>query len=189
MESGITAMRTSADASGSSVKIVPALLLLMTAAAGASVVLAFLPWVDFGITEISGTEAEAATGISDGWFVAALGSAILVPIGGVLFRPHLSPILLPMMALAAVSILGIAGFDTVTNWSAAGVEAENPGILVQAQGDPTAVPYAISVLSILIAVSAAVVRGLQLREDPHVLGDLARVEDEAGPAPEALSED
>jgi hypothetical protein len=170
-------------------KIIPLLLLLMTVAAGAIVVLAFQRWIDFGITETRGIDAEAATGISDGWFVAALGSAILVLTGGVIFRLHLAPALLPMIALAAVAILAIAGFDTVTNWQASGVHPENPGILVQAQGDPTLVPYAISALAILIAVSAAVLRGVLLRKDPHLLGDLARDEDGPVPMSEAADED
>lgn len=66
-------MRTSTDVNQGLAKFVPMLLLLMTVAAGAIVVLAFQPWVDFGITETSGTEAEAATGISDGWAVVGLG--------------------------------------------------------------------------------------------------------------------
>jgi hypothetical protein len=173
MESGVTTLRTSTDANESSTKIMPLLLLLMTAAAGAIIVLAFQQWVDFGITEIRGTEAEAATGISDGWFVAGLGSAILVLTGGVIFRLHLAPALLPMIALAAVAILGIAGFDTVTNWQAAGVQPENPGIIVQAQGDPTIVPYAIAALAILIAFLAAVVRGIEIREGQRFLKDPA----------------
>jgi hypothetical protein len=75
------------------------------------------------------------------------------------------------MAVAAVSILAIAGFDTVTNWHASGVQAENPGILVQAQGDPTIVPYAIAALAIVIAFLAGVVRGLQIRGGQRSLGD------------------
>ena len=125
-------------------KAVPLLLMLMTVAAGVIILLAFQRWVDFGITETSGIDADAATGISDGWFVAGLASAVVVLIGGVIFRAYLAPILLPMIALAAVCILAIAGFDTVTNWHASGVQPENPGILVQAQGDPTIVPYAIA---------------------------------------------
>jgi hypothetical protein len=143
----------------------------MTVAAGAIVVLAFQSWVDFGITEISGTEADAATGISDGWAVVGLGSAVLLFIGGALFRPRWAPALLPAIAFAAVFIIAIAGFDTVTNWFAAGVEPGNPGILVQTQGDPTAVPYAIAMLAVLIAVSAAVVRGVQLREGQRPSGE------------------
>ena len=166
-------MRTSVDANESSVKIVPLLLLVMTVAGGAIVVLAFQQWVDFGITETRGIDADAATGISDGWFVAGLGSAILLMIGGVLFRPQFAPILLPIMAVAAVLILAIAGFDTVTNWDAAGVHPENPDILVQAQGDPTIVPYAIAALAILIAVLAGVVRSIQLREGQRFLEDSA----------------
>ena len=189
MESGVTALRTAADANESSMKAVPLLLLLMTAAAGAIVVLAFQQWVDFGITETSGTDADAATGISDGWFVAGLGSGIVVLIGGVIFRAQLAPVLLPIMALAAVCILAIAGFDTVTNWEATGVHPDNPGILVQGQGDPTIVPYVICALSILIAGAAAVVRGIQLRQDPHLLGDLAGDEDGLTPTPEAPPQD
>lgn len=94
-----------------------------------------------------------------------VGVVILLFVGGVLFRPRLAPVLLPATAFAAVCIVAIAGFDTVTNWHAVGVESANPDIFVQAQGDPTAVLYAIAVLAVLIAVSAAVVRGVQLRED------------------------
>jgi len=166
-------LRTSVDANESSVKIVPLLLLVMTVAGGAIVVLAFQQWVDFGITETRGIDADAATGISDGWFVAGLGSAILLMIGGVLFRPQFAPILLRIMVVAAVLILAIAGFDTVTNWDAAGVHPENPDILVQAQGDPTIVPYAIAALAILIAVLAGVVRSIQLREGQRFLEDSA----------------
>jgi len=153
-------------------KITPLLLLLITVAAGAIVFLAFQRWVDFGITEVRGTDAEAATGISDGWFVAGLGAAIVSLVGGALFWPKFAPVLLPTIAVAAVSILAIAGFDTVTNWEASGVHPENPGILAQAQGDPTFVPYVISGLAILIAVSAAVVRGLQIRDGQRLQDDL-----------------
>ena len=146
-------------------RVIPSLVLLITVAAAASVVLAFLQWVDFGITEIRGTDADAATGISDGWFVAGLGIAIVLLTGGVLFREQMSFVLLPMIAVAAISILAIAGFDTVTNWYAAGVQRDSAGIFEQAQGDPTFVPYAISALAILIALSAAIIRGLQIRED------------------------
>lgn len=182
-------MRTATDTNESSIKVMPLLLLLMTVAAGVIILLAFQQWVDFGITETSGIDADAATGISDGWFVAALGSAIVVLTGFVIFRQQLAPALLPIIALGAVAILAIAGFDTVTNWHASGFHQENPEVLVQAQGDPTIVPYAIAALAILIAFSAAVVRGIQLREDPHLLGDLAGEEDGPVPAPEVLTED
>jgi len=69
-----------------------------------------------------------------------------------------------MIAIAAVCILAIAGFDAVTNWQASGFHPDNPGILVQAQGDPTVVPYAIAALAILIALAAAVIRGIQLED-------------------------
>jgi hypothetical protein len=155
------------------VRVIPLLLLLITVAAGAIIVLAFLNWVDFGVTEINGTEADAATGISDGWFVAGLGAAIAVLAGGVLFRASIAPFLLPMIAVAAVLVLAIAGWDTITNWNAAGVNPDNPGILVQSDGDPTVVPYLISALAILIAVSAAVVRGIELSRDPRLFGSAA----------------
>lgn len=159
------------------------LLLFMTVAAGAIIVLAFLPWVDYGIAETRGIDAEAATGISDGWVVAGLASVIVLLVGGVIFRPRLAPVLLPVIALTAVCIFAIAGFDIVTNWRASGVHPENPGILVQAEGDPTIAPYAITVLAILIAVSAAVVRSMLLRQDPHLLGDL--VPEDGADSPEA----
>ena len=189
MESGVTALRTAADANESSMRMASPLLLLMIVAAGAIVVLAFQQWVDFGITETSGTDADAATGISDGWFVAGLGSAILVLIGGALFRPKLAPVLLPIMAVAAVSVLAIAGFDTVTNWHASGVQPENPGILEQAQGDPTVVPYAIAALAIVVAFLAAAVRGIQIREGQRFLENPAGDENGLAPAPEAPTED
>jgi len=165
MDIGITRLQSTAGANEVPMKATPLLLAMMTVAGGAIILLAFQKWVDFGFTETSGTDAEAATGISDGWFVAVLGSAIVLLIGGVIFRPRLAPLLLPMIAITAVCVFAIAGFDTVTNWQASGFHPENPGILVQAQGDPTVVPYAISGLAILIAVSAAVLRGIQLTED------------------------
>jgi len=169
-------------------KVAPMLLLIMTVAAGAIVILAFQPWVDFGFAETKGTDAEAATGISDGWFVVALAILIVLLIGGVIFWARLAPILLPAIAIAAVGIFAIAGFDAVTNWQVSGFHPDNPGILVQAQGDPTVVPYAIAALAILIAFSAAVIRGIQFRQDPHLLGDLVAEED--GPdSAEALEGD
>ena len=164
MDTGTARLHTTAGANKASMKITPLLLAVTTVAAGTIVLLAFQPWIDFGFTETSGTDAEAATGISDGWFVAVLGSAILLLMGGVIFRPPLAPILLPLIAIAALSIVAITGFDIVTNWEASGFHPDNPGILVQAQGDPTLVPYAIASLAILIALAAAVVRGLQLSE-------------------------
>lgn len=152
-------------------KLVPVLLAVMTAAAGAIVVLAFQQWVDFGITEISGTDADAATGISDGWFVAGFGSAVLLFIGGIQLRPQWSQVLLPAIAFASVCALLIAGFDTVTNWTAAGFDEENPQILTQANGDPTAVPYVTAGLAILIALSAAILRGVQLGEGQSQLAE------------------
>jgi hypothetical protein len=163
MQIGVADMRASIDRDNLT-KAIPVLLALMTVAAGAILILAFQKWVDFGITKVNGTDAEAATGISDGWIVAGFAVAILGLIGGVLFRPALAPILLPLIALAAVCIFGIAGFDTVTNWTASGVEPDNPGILVQAEGEPTAVPYLISALAIVVAVSAAVIRGIRMWE-------------------------
>lgn len=189
MESGVATLRTSPDANESSMKIMPLLLLLMTVAAGAIIVLAFQQWVDFGITEIRGTEAEAATGISDGWFVVGLASAIALLVGGVLFRPQLAPVLLPMIAIAAVCTLAIAGFDTATNWSAAGVEPENPAIIVQAQGDPTVVPYVISGIAIVIALSSAVVRGILLKESQRLREDADIVEDGIYGDAQVLNED
>jgi hypothetical protein len=167
MHTGVARLQTTARANKASVKLIPVLLALMTVVAGAIVLLAFQPWVDFGFTETSGTDAEAATGVSDGWFVAVLGTAIVLLIGGVIFRPPLAPVLLPLIAIAAVCILAIAGFDIVTNWQASGFDPDNPGILVQAPGDPTVVPYAVAALSLVIAFSAAVVRGLQLGEKPR----------------------
>jgi len=164
METRTTRLEITAGANEAPMKVTPLLLALMTVGAGAIVLLAFQRWVDFGFTETSGIEAAAATGISDGWFVAALGSAIVLLIGGVIFRPLLAPVLLPMIAIAAVCILAIAGFDAVTNWQASGFHPDNPGILVQAQGDPTVVPYAIAALAILIALAAAVIRGIQLED-------------------------
>jgi len=189
MDARVDRLRVPTSTNETSVKITPILLALMTVAAGAIVLLAFQRWVDFGIAETRGIDAEAATGISDGWFVAGLASAILVLIGGALFRPKLAPVLLPMMAVAAVSILAIAGFDTVTNWHASGVQPENPGILVQAQGDPTIVPYAIAALAIVIAFLAAVVRGIQISEGQRFLEDPAGDENGPAAAPEVLTED
>jgi hypothetical protein len=165
MDTGITRLQTTADANEAPVKIIPLLLTLMTVAASAIILLAFQPWIDFGFTETSGTDAEAATGISDGWFVALLGTAILLLVGGVIFRPLLGPILLPLIAIAAICIFAIAGFDTITNWQASGFHPDNPGILVQAPGDPTVVPYATAALATLIAFSAAGVRGIQLSQN------------------------
>jgi hypothetical protein len=169
-------------------KVVPMLLLIMTVAAGAIIILTFQNWVDFGVAETRGTDATAATGISDGWFVAGLAALIVLLIGGAIFGPRLAPALLPMIAIAAVGILAIAGFDTVTSWQASGFHPENPGILVQAEGDPTIAPYAIAALAVAIAISAAVVRAIQLRQNPHLLGDLVAEED--GPdSAEALEGD
>jgi hypothetical protein len=179
-------MRLSAYAEWTAVKVTSILLALMTVAAGAIVLLSFQDWVDFGITETSGTDADAATGISDGWFVAGLAAAIILLTGGVIYAKRLAPVLLPLIALAAVAVLAIAGFDTITNWEASGFHPDNPGILVQSDGDPTIVPYAIAALAIAIAVLAGVVRTIQMRQDPHLLGEL--VEHEA-PAPEMPAED
>jgi hypothetical protein len=148
-------------------RVTSALLSLITVAAGAIIVLAFLDWVDFGATEIRGTDADAATTISDGWIVAGLGAAIVLLTGGVLFRPGIAAFLLPMIAVAAIFVLLIAGFDTITNWQATDIFTNNAGVLEEAEGDPTFVPYAIAALAILIAVSAAVVRGIELGRDPR----------------------
>jgi hypothetical protein len=78
-----------------------------------------------------------------------------------------------MIGVAAVLILAIAGFDTVTNWEASGAHPDNPSIIAQAPGDPTIVPYVISGLAILIAVSAAIVRGLQIRGGQRLREDSA----------------
>jgi hypothetical protein len=188
MDTGFTHLQTTARADEAPVKVTSLLLPLMTVAAGAIAILAFQPWVDFGFAETKGTDAEAATGISDGWFVVALATLIVLLIGGVIFWERLAPILLPAIAIAAVSIFAIAGFDAVTNWQASGFHPDNPGILVQARGDRTVVPYAIAALAILVAFAAAVVRGIHFRQDPHLLGDLVAEED--GPdSAEALEGD
>jgi hypothetical protein len=188
MDTGSSHLQTTAGGNEAPMKVTSLLLPLMTAAAGAIVILALQPWVDFGFAETKGTDAEAATGISDGWFVAGLAAFIVLLIGGVIFGPRLAPGLLPMIAVAAVGILAIAGFDTVTSWQASGFHPENPGILVQAEGDPTIAPYAIAGLAVAIAISAAVVRAIQLRQNPHLLGDLVAEEDVSDSA-EALEGD
>jgi hypothetical protein len=162
-----------------SVKAVPSLALLITVAAGAVVVLAFLHWVDFGTTEIRGTDADAATGISDGWIVAGLGGAILLLTGGVLFGPRGAPFLLPAIAIAAIAVLLIAGFDIVTHWRASDMFTNNAGVIEEAEGDPTFVPYVISALAILIALSAATIRGLQIWQESRS-PDQAVFDQEAG---------
>jgi hypothetical protein len=166
MEARTTRLRTTSDAGATAVRAVPLLLLLISVAAGAAVMLAFQQWVDFGITEIRGTDADAATGFGDGWAVAGLGCAIVLLAGGVIFTPRYAPVFLPVIAVAAVCMFAIAGFDTVTNWHASGVDPENQGVFVQTDGDPTVAPYAVAALAVVIALSAAVVRGIQLRERP-----------------------
>jgi hypothetical protein len=186
MQTSVTRIRLAADAEKLSVKLTSIFLAVITVAAGAITLLSFQDWIDFGITELRGTDAEAATGISDGWIVAALAAAIVLLTGGVIFRPRPAPVLLPLIALAALGVLLIAGFDTITNWQASGFHPDNPGILVQSNGDPTVAPYAIAALAVLIAVLSAVVRAIEMRENPHLLGEL--VEHEA-PAQEASSGD
>lgn len=167
METGVTRLRSTADTNEALVKVIPFLLVVMTVAAGAIIILAFQQWVDFGITETRGIDAEAATGMSDGWVVVGLAAVILALVGGVIFRSRLAPVLLPLIAVAAVCILAIAGFDTVTSWNASGFHPQDPGILVQSKGDPTLVPYAIAGLAILIAFSAAVIRSIQWTQNPN----------------------
>jgi hypothetical protein len=159
-------LRASSDSDRSPAKLEHLLLLVITAAGVAVILLSFQHWVDFEITKLRGTDADAATGISDGWFVAGLGVAIVLLAGGVLFRPQTAPFLLPAIAVAAICVLGIAGYDAVSDWPARGVSGGTQGgVLSQVQGDPTIWLYTISALAIIIAVSAAVLRGIQLRRD------------------------
>jgi hypothetical protein len=167
-----------APANQAPVRAIQFLLAAITIAAGVIIVLAFQQWVDFGIAETSGIDAEAATGVSDGWIVIGFAVLIILLIGGVIFRPRLAPVLLPAIAIAAICILAIAGFDAVTNWHASGFHPDNPGVLVQADGDPTIALYATAVLAAFIAILAAVVRAIELKQDPHVLGDLVKQEDQ-----------
>jgi hypothetical protein len=91
--------------------------------------------------------------------------------GGVLFRPRGAPFLLPAIAIAAIAVLLIAGIDLITHWRASDIFTNNAGVIEEAEGDPTFVPYMIAALAILIAVSAAIVRGIELRRDPRLFGD------------------
>jgi hypothetical protein len=133
-------------------------LMLMAVAAVAMIILAFQSWIDFGIVKTRGTDADALTGISDGYFVVALAAVVLVAAAGILARPRWTPALLPAIGAAMVAAFAIAGYDTATGWHTAGVDSNGAFIL---NGSPMAAPYAIAALAVTIAVLASVLAALR----------------------------
>jgi hypothetical protein len=133
-------------------------LMLMAVAEVVMIILAFQSWIDFGIVKTRGTDADALTGISDGYFVVALAAVVLVAAAGILTRPRWTPGLLPVIGASMVAVFAIAGYDVATAWHTAGVDANGAFVL---NGSPMAAPYAIAALAVTIAVLASVLAALR----------------------------
>ena len=135
-----------------------AALVMIAAGALAMILLAFQPWVDFGLVEIDGIDSEALSGLSDGYIVAGLGGIILASAIAILSRPRWTLVLLPTIAVAAVAILVIAGYNAATSWHIAGIDGQ--GAFID-EGDPTFAPYAIAVIATAIAIVASVLAAVR----------------------------
>jgi hypothetical protein len=134
-----------------------ALMAIIAAALGITG-LSFATWVDFGVTEMRGTDAEALTGVSDGYLVAALGGIILLSAAVALFRPRWAITLLPTIAVASITVLAVSGYTIATRWTAAGVDGEGAFIT---DGDPATAPYAIACLAIGTGLLASLLAARQ----------------------------
>ena len=129
------------------------------AAAGlAMIALSFQVWVDFGVTETKGPDADALTGVSDGYLVAAAGALISMSALGVVARPAWAAGLLPAIGAFAVVVLAVAGYTVATSWRAAGIDSDGVFLV---DGDPTAVPYAIAGIAVGVAFLAAILAAMR----------------------------
>jgi len=133
----------------------------MMAATAAIIVLSFQTWIDFGVTSAQGTDGstDAVTGQADGYVVMALGTLVLLFLGALIVLPRRSLALLPATGLAAVCVFAISGYDVTTSWRASGVDALGNAFVET--GSPTVAVYAISVLSLVIAATAALLAGFR----------------------------
>jgi hypothetical protein len=133
-------------------------LVLIIVAAIVMFALSFQAWIDFGISDMSGMDADAATGFSDGGVTAMLSSAIAMAALGILVRPRWTLALLPAIGLAAAIVFSISVYDILIDWHVGGIDEVAIFVL---SGDPTAALYAVAALSALIALLAALLAAVR----------------------------
>ena len=133
-------------------------LAAIIAAAAVIIALCWRPWVDFGISHLDGNNADAVTGIGDGYFVAVFAASIVVLAAALILRPGRWAWLLPAIGAAAIAIALIAGYDAGTAWHVVGVDIQGAFV---AGGHATAAVYEVLALALAIALLAAILAGLQ----------------------------
>ena len=127
-------------------------------AAVAIIVLSFLVWVDFGVAEMKGPDADALTTVSDGYVVALMAALVVLAAAGILWRPRWTLALLPTLGALGIAICVVSGYTVATSWSAAGADTDGAFLV---SGDPTAVPYVIAALGLGISATAAMLAALR----------------------------
>ncbi|MEO8457251.1 MAG: hypothetical protein ABI559_05505 [Chloroflexota bacterium] len=135
----------------------PRALIFIVVAALAIVALTFRTWVDFNVAFLRGTDADAMTGIGDGYFVIALALLAIVCTVALYLKPSWWATLLPAVGLAAVSIAAVAAYQAASPWHATGFDIHGAYVV---GGHATAAVYEIFVLAAAMGLAAALLAGL-----------------------------
>ena len=135
----------------------PRALILILAASLAMIGLTFRTWIDFNVTHLRGTDADAITGVGDGYIVIALAGLAIACTVALYLRPKLWSILLPGVGVASVGIAVVAAYQAVTPWHAAGFDARGAFV---AGGHATAAVYEILALAAVSGIAAGLLATL-----------------------------
>lgn len=138
--------------------IEPRALAFIAGAAAVIIALTNRTWIDFRVHALRGTDADAMTGVGDGYFVIALAIVAIACAGAVYMRPKFWHWLLPLIGVSAVSVMAIAAYDAATPWHAAGFDST--GVFV-VRGHVHAAVYEVLALAAAIGVVAAVLASIQ----------------------------
>jgi hypothetical protein len=113
-------------------------------------------------SQISGFDADAVTSSGDGYLIAGFTGAAIVATAAALIAPRAVSWFMPVVGLAGVAILAVAGYDIGASWHASGVS--DSGAIFISDGSVAAPAYAVAVLGGLMAVVAALIVGLSYWE-------------------------
>ncbi len=134
--------------------------LIIAIAAAVIIVLTFRTWVDFNVAHLRGTEADAMTGVGDGYFVIALAVVAITCTGALYFRPKFWAWLLPGTGLSAIGIAAISTYQAATRWHATGFDIHGAYVV---GGHATAAVYEVFAVAAVMGVVAAVLASVHYR--------------------------
>ena len=138
--------------------------LLAIALQGVSIIyLTSLHWVRFDNgSHISGFDADAVTSSGDGYLIAGFVGAALAATLAAFIAPKAVSWLMPIVGIAGIAILAVAGYDIGASWRASGVS--DSGAIFVSDGSVAGTAYAVAILGGLMAIVASLIVGLRYWE-------------------------